>query len=78
MKWYNRLQIQVQLDFRLTPGNKTVREWALNVESRLHWKGKVIYDTKPQFPREKTTWFSVAVRLLGLDVGFGVYWGKKP
>jgi hypothetical protein len=65
--WYRLIQFEIRIVYQMFPGDLTVQGWAFNIHrinARTH-KGLPCF------------WIAGAIRILGLDVGAGVFWRKQ-
>lgn len=89
---YRRIQLELGIRFDLFPAkNVTYRQWLFDPSFKCVWPGKrVVYgdtpdglwgsmaiETRGDTFHARFWWLGVAIRVLGLDVGFGLYYRKK-
>lgn len=63
-KWWQRLQAQAEIEWRLTPGDLTVKEWLLSFETaRQH-----------RYRGYRVVWLRAWLRVLGVRFGAAVFY----
>lgn len=92
MKWYKRLQFQFTVDYSMFPGNMKFKEWLFDPHFLYIVPGQEI-KTLNHVPDGKASafliddgdilhsrylWLCSAIRLVGLDIGFGVFYLANP
>lgn len=64
MPWYRRVQLELRCVYQMFPGGLPVSEWAFNLKPTAR---RVDNHGCP------CVWLALGLRLLGLDVGAGVF-----
>lgn len=88
IRWYDRLQFEIGVTWKLLPSNIGFREWLFSPCAGLTYPGMKI-TSRAQFPSEikpyfadkdmraQFFWLHGALRIVGVDLGAAVFYRQK-
>jgi hypothetical protein len=92
--FYRRLQVEVGFNWKLLPsGQMTWREWAFDPNGGATLPGQLLnrknkpdqtvaayidFECPDKKMRSRFFWLHGAIRVLGFDIGGGIFYGQQP